>query len=583
MRTESSTIDVLPAGESDEPAGGGDGQFHDEPFYQDRARSFGRFWFRLVSAFKAGFFRAGIVIANIGQFINEASDRLVVDTIRYLREHRLVRAAFRNLKRVILAGALAGGLVVIVLESIVFISYDFDGVIVRLGGYHRTMGPGVNFKIPVIEKLYVVNTEDRRQEHFGFIQFAAPPPPRTEHEQSAQEQEDQLFAEHEEAQYELTNSGDFTSEVGRNPKLTRSYVVETEAEPSEAIDPAEQEDEVMERLEVRQESVASIVPASGKVPVPEEMKMITGDLGIVYLTYSVQYEIVSPERYLFNSVDVRRNLRDLCQVALRVAVGDRSTSGVLSYQRSQVESEARSFLQAIVDRYKLGLKISSVIIQDANPPDQVRAAFNQVNAAKQAMENTIHLAEAEYNSTLPQLLGKADRLVAEAKAYETELTNKAEGEATRFKFVLEEYQQAPEVVRTRYFIETQEDLHARMNITLIDPALKGILPIYSNHAKHEQAEQPVIEQAVLGVAATPQFKMVNGQYFVEEPVMPVNGPHNVLPHSSDPPSVDPLEYSITNPEQPGAHAAMTEQEVAYAAPAATEVLPAAINNPQVKP
>ncbi len=581
MTTGNPTVDAPPAEGGEQPVGSGD-----TPFYRNGAGFLGRFWFRLVSVVKAALFRAGMAIANLGQFINDASDRLVMDTLRYLRDHRLVRSALRNIKRLILAGAVIGALALAVRESIVFISYDYDGVIVRLGKFHRTMGPGINFKIPVIEKLYVVNTEDRRQEHFGFIQFAAPPPPQTEHERRAQERENELLAEHDEAQHELSNSGDLTREIERNPSLTRSYVVDQEIEPSEPVDPAEQEDEVIERVEVRQESMESIVPASGKVPVPEEMKMITGDLGIVYLTYSVQYEIVSPERYLFNSVDVRRNLRDLSQVALRVAVGDRSTSGVLSYQRSQIESEAASFLQAAVDRYTLGLEISSVIIQDANPPDQVRGAFNQVNAAKQAMENTIHLAEAEYNSTLPQMLGKADRLVAEAKAYETELTNKAEGEARRFESVLREYERAPEVIKTRYFIETQEDLHARMNITLIDPALKGILPIYSNHTERGQAaspDQPVTEGAVLGAATAPQFQMVNGQYIVEEPAVPASGPHNVVPHSIDPPSIDPLEHSVTTAPRPDASATLNGQEAVHVAPAATEVRPAAISNPKVKP
>ncbi len=581
MKTESSTIDALPAGESEERRGNGD-----RPFYRDSGGSLRRFWFRLVSALKAGLFRAGMLASNLGQFITDASDRLVLDSLRYLREHRRVRAALRNSKRLILAAVVTASVVVVVRESLVVINYDYDGVVVRLGKYDRTMSPGVNFMIPVIEQLYVVNTEDRRQEHFGFVQFTPPAPPRTERELLIRQEENELLQMHEQAEQELANSGNLTHEFGRSPSLTRSHLVEANVEPLEPIDPAEQEDEVIERMEVRQKSVENIVPASGKVPVPEEMKMITGDLGIVYLTYSVQYEIVSAERYLFNSVDVRRNLRDLSQVALRVAVGDRSTSGVLSDQRAQVEAEANSFLQTEVDRYKLGLKINSVIIQDANPPDQVRAAFNQVNAAKQAMENTIHLAEAEYNSTLPQMLGKADRLIAEARAYETELTNKAEGEARRFEFVLREYERDPEVIRTRYFIETQEDLHARMNITLIDPALKGILPIYSNHARHEQAasaDQPVGGEAMLGSFATPQFETVAGQHVVKEPVTPASGPHNVLPHYSDPLGVDPVEQAVTTPPQSAPVAGLTGQQSVHIAPAATEVRPAHISNPEVKP
>ncbi len=556
---------------------------------QKKGRFFLQIWSRFVSSIRAVFSPIIWAAGQVGHFLLDASDRAVVDFIRYSQDGRLLNSALKNIKRLVFIGALIGSLVVLVRETIVFIDYDFDGVVLRMGKFHRTMTPGINFKIPVVEKLYVVNTEDRRQEHFGFVQFTAPLPPQTDREVMKREREEEFLEDEHQEQVESTDTGDVTVEVERSPRLTRSYLLDNEIEAEEEAEPSEEEEEVEERLDVRAQAVERIIPPDGKVPVPEEMKMITGDLGIVYLTYSVQYEIVIPQQFLFNSVDVRRNLRDLSQVALRVAVGDSSTAGVLSYQREQVENEARKFLQEVVSYYKLGIRITNVIIQDANPPDQVRAAFNRVNSAKQEMENTIHLAEAEYNATLPQLLGKADRLISEAISYKTRLVNSAEGEAKRFESVLAEYKKAPDVIRTRYFIEAQEDLHGRMDFTLIDPSLKGILPIFSDReasdftSPYSQANGHIVDRAISGTAHSSGFEFYPGQEALQHDKLPVAGPHNILPHLSDPLGVDPAEQRAINALQADIPTGPATRGTGVNKPAATEVQPADLKNPEVKP
>lgn len=507
----------------------------------------------------------GAVIGSFTLFVNA------------LLKNRFIRSCFVNLRRVIFLVAFAGLSYVIVRSTVFTINYDFDGVILRVGAYHRTVTPGINFKIPVVEKLFVVNTEDRRQEHFGFIQLAPPPEPMTDHERDLREEQDDLLLEYNESRAGDLGSGDFITENERKgPGLTRDFIIENEVANQERVQQSEQEAEVKERNERRVEAANHIVPPSGKVPVPEEMKMITGDLNIVYLTYSVQYEIVTPEDYLFNSVDVQSNVRDIAQVAIRVAVGDRSTNGVLSFDRKVIADETLAYMQDIISRYQLGLHITNVIIQDANPPDQVKAAFHKVNSAKQEMEDIINVAESEYNATLPQMVGKAERVRSEAEAYRENLTQKAAGEAQRFTQILAEYKKAPEVTRSRYYLEALESLHENISVTLIDPTLKGILPVLMK----ERAElPPAVSAGVLQHANEVQaFELHPEQHQVKTVPIPQEGLHARPLHGVDPPGIMPS----SNTANTGLPADPAANHSAVMRPAVTTVDPASIYAPEVR-
>ena len=528
-----------------------------------------RLIFQVSAAVQGPFYRFFFSIELVCVYAYEAIVESWTRSLNALRNNKIIRSIWKNSQRLAMIVAIIALAFVIVRESIFTIDYDFDGVIVRLGAFNRTVTPGINFMIPVIERLFVVNTEDRRQEHFGFVQFTPPPAPMTDFEADRKEDEEEILQEHEREAIESTGSGSFVIESQRRgPRTTADYVVETGIPDPERLPQQEEEDEVRERIKERVKTSELLVPPSGKVPVPEEMKMIAGDLNIVYLTYSVQYEIIDPRAYLFNAVNVKRNIRHLAQVAIRISVGDRSTGSILSGDRKMIESETRDFLQTETDRYRLGLRITNVIIQDANPPDQVKTAFHQVNAAKQQMENTIHQAESEYNSTLPQMSGKAERAISEAHAYRVNLLAKARGESARFLSVLGEYRKSPEVIRTRYYLEALEELHDAISVTLIDPSLRGILPVFSGDASNRgglEQSSGVLQHADSGNG--PPFN--EGQHAVSATRVSDFGPQGELSRLVDPPGIVPIS-------EPAAHAQdvhkitmpkITEVEPAFVAPA----------------
>jgi len=118
-----------------------------------------------------------------------------------------------------------------------------------------------------------------------------------------------------------------------------------------------------------------------------------------------------------------------------------------------------------------------------NPPEKVRPAFNDVNAAKQEQEQAINHAEREYNRVIPEARGKAEQSISDAQGYATAVVNRAEGDASAFRAVLDAYRASPSVTRTRLYLETMEELYGRFKeLTIVDAGVKGLLPIFQNPA-----------------------------------------------------------------------------------------------------
>ncbi|MFH2202102.1 MAG: FtsH protease activity modulator HflK [Elusimicrobiota bacterium] len=213
--------------------------------------------------------------------------------------------------------------------------------------------------------------------------------------------------------------------------------------------------------------------------VEEESLMLTGDLNVAEVEWIVQYKIADPRKFLFNTRDVRKNLRDVSQSVLRRVVGDRTVTEVLTTGRVEIASEAKVLTQQVLDVYDMGVLIQAIQLQDVNPPQAVRAAFNEVNAAKQEQEKVINEAEREYNRVIPQARGLADRVISNAEGYATAVVNRAEGEAQRFSKTLAAYRTAPAITRTRLYVETFEELLKRFKeMTIVDKDIRGILPVY---------------------------------------------------------------------------------------------------------
>jgi modulator of FtsH protease HflK len=213
----------------------------------------------------------------------------------------------------------------------------------------------------------------------------------------------------------------------------------------------------------------------------EESLTLTGDLNVANVEWIVQYQISDPKKYLFNTREVTTNLRDVSQSVLRRVVGDRVVTEVLTVGRAEIGEEAHRLTQEILDRYDIGIRIVTVKLQDVNPPEKVRPAFNDVNAAKQEQEQAINHAEREYNRVIPESRGKAEQTIRDAQGYATAVVNRAEGDANRFRSVLAAYQTSPTVTRTRLYIETMEELYSRFkSLTIVDKGVQGLLPVFQS-------------------------------------------------------------------------------------------------------
>ena len=213
----------------------------------------------------------------------------------------------------------------------------------------------------------------------------------------------------------------------------------------------------------------------------EESLMLTGDLNVADVEWIVQYKISEPQKYLFNTRDVRKNLRDVSLSVVRRVVGDRRVNEVLTTGRVEIAAEAHQLMQEVLDHYDMGVRIVALKLQDVNPPESVRSAFNEVNAAKQEQEKVINQAERQYNKVIPEARGKAEETISNAEGAAARVVNQAKGDAARFKVVLREYKKAPSITRTRLYLETLEDVYSKFpSMTIVDKGVKGLMPIFGD-------------------------------------------------------------------------------------------------------
>ncbi|MBD3754676.1 MAG: FtsH protease activity modulator HflK [Gammaproteobacteria bacterium] len=187
--------------------------------------------------------------------------------------------------------------------------------------------------------------------------------------------------------------------------------------------------------------------------VPNESLMLTKDENIVDLKIAVQYKIQSANQYLFNVADPDDTLRAVTESALREVVGQNTMDFVLTEGRNEVVSKVQQLAQANLDDYGVGLLLTSVNLQDAQPPEQVQSAFADVVKAREDRERLINEAEAYANDILPKARGAAARQLEEASAYHDQVIAQATGEAARFTSIVSEYKKAPEVTRNRLYID----------------------------------------------------------------------------------------------------------------------------------
>lgn len=219
----------------------------------------------------------------------------------------------------------------------------------------------------------------------------------------------------------------------------------------------------------------SIEPSQNPV---EEKSMVTGDLNAVLVEWIIQYRIEDPRQYLFETRSPEETLRDLSEAAMREVVGDRTVDEVITVGRQDIEIEALARMQELSNRYHLGIRVDQVQLKNVNPPSQVQASFNEVNRAQQDRENAINIANGEYNKVIPKAKGQADETIRGAEGYRFKRVNEAEGDVSAFSAVLQQYIKAPEITRTRLYLETMGDVLPQTGQKIIiDDSLRQLLPI----------------------------------------------------------------------------------------------------------
>src|SRR5258706_13562209 len=182
--------------------------------------------------------------------------------------------------------------------------------------------------------------------------------------------------------------------------------------------------------------------------------MLTGDLKLAVEEWIEHYRIREPRQFLFHVRDVPLTFHYMSEAAMRQVVGDHSVDEVLTVGREEIARLAKVELQRLCDLYGIGIEVQQLVLQDVNPPDPVKPAFNEVNQAIQEKERAINDAWADYNKSVPKAKGEADQAIRAAEGYALERVNKAEGDASRFNALYEEYRKAPVVTRKRIYLET---------------------------------------------------------------------------------------------------------------------------------
>jgi len=275
-----------------------------------------------------------------------------------------------------------------------------NAVILRLGKYYTTTGPGLQFKIPFLDQVYKARVDYQYKKEFGFR----------------------------------------TIKPGvKSHYSTRGY--------------------------------------------EDESWMLTGDLKIADVRWVVQYKIYDPKKFLFNVKNIDETIFDVSEAAMRLMIGDRSFIEVIQAERIKIASEARAYMQTILDKYNSGISIQMVQLQGVVPPEPVADSFNEVNRAKQEQETLINEALQEYNKQIYKIEGEAQKTITEAEGYAIERINEAKGDANLFNAIFEEYQKQPQITKDRLFLEAMNEIYGNnKNKIIVDKDIENIVPFLNKNS-----------------------------------------------------------------------------------------------------
>lgn len=203
---------------------------------------------------------------------------------------------------------------------------------------------------------------------------------------------------------------------------------------------------------------------------------LTGDENIVEVNFTVTWKVKNAGDFLFNIRDPEATVRTAAESAMRDSIGVTPIMEIIADDRKGVQERAEKTLQALLDKYKAGIAVTSVQLTKADAPVQVIDAFNDVQRAKADKERLSNEAEAYRNDILPRARGEASRIISEAEAYKSQVIDQAKGDTARFTSVLEEYLKDREVVARRMYLETMEDVYGNVDKVVVDKKVGGVVP-----------------------------------------------------------------------------------------------------------
>ncbi len=257
----------------------------------------------------------------------------------------------------------------------------------------------------------------------------------------------------------------------------------------------------------------------------KESLMLTDDENIIDIQFAVQYFLKDPGEYLFNNRAPDENVRQAAETSIREIVGKNKMDFVLYEGREQVAAATTKLAQDILDRYKSGILLSKVTMQNAQPPEQVQAAFDDAVKAGQDRERQKNEGQAYANDVIPRAKGAAARLMQEAEGYRQRVIASAEGDASRFRQVLVEYEKAPAVTRERMYIDMMQQVLTSTSKVMVDQK-SGSNLLYLPLDK-------LIQSTAQGVPPSPETQTAGHTEQQAVPSVPMNEAAAVMPRARE--------------------------------------------------
>jgi membrane protease subunit HflK len=212
----------------------------------------------------------------------------------------------------------------------------------------------------------------------------------------------------------------------------------------------------------------TVVGGAPGAPAPDESLMLTGDENIVDLSFTVQWHVSDAAAYLFRIRDPNDAVKAVAESAMREVVGHSALTPILTNGRGEVQNQTLALMQRILDDYHAGVTIDAVQIQNANPPDEVVPAYQDIARAGQDAQSYINEANTYRNRVVNEAKGTASKITQAAEGYRQQTILEAQGQAARFNQVYAQYRLAPAVTRERLYIQTMQTVLSKSKKVIVD-------------------------------------------------------------------------------------------------------------------